>query len=129
MAREEIPDEMQRFILMSIPSVPYLEAMLLLRAARSQHWDGRRVAQRLYISEKAAQAVLSDLHAARIVRADGQEPPSYQFHPEPDGMEQMIDRLAETYKRNLVDVTNLIHARTSKKAQQFADAFIWRKDS
>ena len=40
----------------------------------------------------------------------------------------MIDRVAETYTRQLVDITNLIHSKTSKKAQQFADAFKWRKD-
>jgi hypothetical protein len=41
----------------------------------------------------------------------------------------MLDRLAGIYARNLVDVTNLIHSKTSRKAQQFADAFKWRKDS
>ena len=40
----------------------------------------------------------------------------------------MIDRLAEVYYQHLVEVTNLIHSKTSKKAQQFADAFKWRKE-
>lgn len=129
MAREDIPDEVKRFILTCIPSVPYLEAMLLLRDGNTHAWDSRLVAQRLYMSEKAAHALLSDLHAASILTCIEQEPPSYQYQPASDSLKEMIDRLAETYAKNLVVVTNLIHSKNSKKAQQFADAFIWRKDS
>ena len=41
----------------------------------------------------------------------------------------MLDMLAEFYRTHLVDVTDIIHARTGRKARQFADAFKLRKDS
>jgi hypothetical protein len=41
----------------------------------------------------------------------------------------LIDRLAELYSRQLVQVTTLIHSKLDRKAQQFANAFTWRKDS
>jgi hypothetical protein len=53
----------------------------------------------------------------------------YRYYPNSEELRQMIDRLAETYTKNLIEVTNLIHSKTGKKAQQFADAFKWRKDS
>lgn len=129
MAREHIPDDLQRFILVSIPSVPYLEAMLLLRNETEQGWDSTRLAHRLYMSEKAAGELLTELHAAGVLEADGPDgAPSFRYQPSSDGLRETISRLAATYARQLVDVTELIHSKTSKKAQQFADAFKWRKD-
>ena len=129
MTREPIPEDVRRFILTSITSVPYLEAMLLLRNEPAQSWDSRRVAQRLYISEKAAAELLSDLCAAGFLVVTERETSMYRYHPRSDELRQMINQLAETYAKNLVEVTNLIHSKTGKKAQQFADAFKWRKDS
>jgi hypothetical protein len=129
MTREPIPEDVRRFILTSIPSVPYLEAMLLLRNEPAQSWDGKKVAQRLYISEKAAGGLLSDLYAAGVVVVTEHETPFYRHHPSSDELQQMINQLAEAYAKNLVEVTNLIHSKTGKKAQHFADAFKWRKDS
>lgn len=128
MGREVIPDEVRRFILTSISSVPYLEAILLLRSAPDQYWDVKKVAQRLYMPEKAAGRLLEELREANIVIGPASDVPGYRFQPESDELGKMIDLLAETYGRLLVPVTHLIHSKTSKKAQHFADAFKWRKD-
>jgi hypothetical protein len=37
--------------------------------------------------------------------------------------------VAKAYATNLVAVTDVIHSRLDRRAQQFADAFRWRKDS
>lgn len=131
-----ISDDVRRFVLTSIPSVPYLEAMLLLRNEAAWTWDGKALAQRLYMSEKAAGALLCELHAAGVLDVAGvldasQPDPasSYRYAPGSAELRQMIDRLGEAYSKHLVEVTNLIHSKTSKKAQQFADAFKLRKDS
>jgi hypothetical protein len=127
-----IADDIRRFILTSIPSVPYLEAMLLLRSDTKLPWDSARLALRLYLSDKAAAALLAELHEAGILQAEepaGQSPALYRFAPSSEQLQQMIDRVADAYSRHLVEVTHLIHSKTGKKAQQFADAFKWRKDS
>jgi hypothetical protein len=124
-----IPDDIKRFILTSVPSVPYLEAMLLLRNEAASPWDCPRLAQRLYLSEKAAASLLTELYDAGVIRAHEQSPDSYCFSPASGALRDMIDRLADAYATQLVEVTHLIHSRTGKKAQQFADAFKWRKDS
>jgi hypothetical protein len=129
MARDPIPEDVRRFILTSIPSVPHLEALLLLHYASDQLWDSTTVAQRLYISEKAATDLLADLSAAGFIAAAESETALYRYHPGSDEIRQVIDRLAETYAKNLLEVTNIIHSKTGKRAQQFADAFKWRKDS
>lgn len=124
-----MPDDVKRFILVSVPSVPYLEAMLLLRGESERHWDSKQVARRLYMSEKAASELLSELHAAEVLLMTEPQGPFYRYHPASDELRQMVDGLAQTYSTHLVEVTNLIHSKTNKKAQQFADAFKWRKDS
>lgn len=126
MNRDPIPEEVKRFILTSISSVPYLEAMLLLRGNADQSWSAMETAQRLFVSEKTANDLLSALHAAGVLVEFGNA--QYRYQPRSDALFQMIDRVADCYSRHLMPVTHLIHSKTDKRAQQFADAFKWRKD-
>ena len=124
-----IADDIRRFILTSISSVPYLEAMLLLRNEPDMPWDSARLATRLYLSEKAAAVLLAELNEAGLIVADALMPDSYRFYPVSSALREMVDKVAKAYVTHLVDVTHLIHSKTGKKAQQFADAFKWRKES
>lgn len=129
MPREPVPDDVRRFILTSVVSVPYLEAMLLLRNEREQPWDVARLAKRLYMDEARAAELLSLLRQAGVLTLVEEEPPSYCYEPATDELGSMIERLADIYAHNLVEVTHLIHSSMDKKAQQFADAFRLRKDA
>lgn len=129
MADNSIPDDLGRFILTSIPSVPYLEAMLLLRGEPATLWSPAQLARRLYVPEAQALELLQNLHAAGIAAEHPEGGGSaYQYQPEPE-LAQMLDRLAQRYSTDLRTVTNLIHSRVDRRAYQFADAFRWRKDS
>ncbi len=131
MATLPIPDDIRRFVLTSIPSVPHLEALLLLRAAESDAWNAAKVAERLYIGEKIAQSLLRDLCRAGMTVPHGaqQDLLSYRYQPASPAMRTMIDRLANLYASRLLDVTHLIHSTLDRKGQLFADAFKWRKDT
>lgn len=128
MARQEIPDEVRRFILKSIVSVPYLEALLLLRDNADRSWDVEHVARRLYIDHSTtANLLIKLLESGFIQKLDG-EPAQYHYLPASDEQRAIVDRVARAYATNLIDVTNLIHAKGATSAQQFADAFMLRKD-
>lgn len=129
MSRESVPDDVKRFILTSIPSIPYLETLLLLRSNEAQSWSGSDVARRIYINEKAAHDVLQELLAAGFVAPEPTDAQQYRYSPADPQLREMITCLAQSYSKNLVDVTELIHSKINKRAKQFADAFIWRKDS
>lgn len=130
MSRAELPEDIRRFILTSVPSVPYLEAILLLRANPDVTWDVPRLAARLYVAERQAAEVLTALAAAGIARGEAPgEPPLFRYAPATAELRDRLDALAQAYSANLVGVTDLIHSRIDKRAQQFADAFRWRKDS
>jgi len=130
MTHPSIPEDLRRFILTSIPSVPFLEAMLLLRADATQQWESAMLAGRLYIRERVASQLLADLCTAGIARPC--DPPAahcYRYAPGSEALRERIDRLADLYARQLVDVTHLIHSSLERQAQQFADAFRLRKDA
>lgn len=130
MEKAPIPEELRRFVLTSIPSVPFLEALLLLRANPAQQWHGDALAQRLYVRERTAQALLDDLlRAGMVAPSPGAEGRCYQYQPASPQLRERIDALADLYARHLVDVTHLIHSSLDRKAQQFADAFKLRKDT
>jgi hypothetical protein len=125
MSRGEVPADIRRLILTSIPSVPYLEAVLLLRAESERAWDAQRLARRLYVPERTASELLDQLTAAGV----GQRAPTGGVLYAPrDDLPGLIDRLAAAYAADLVAVTDLIHSRIDKRAQQFADAFRFRKE-
>ena len=124
-----LPDDLRRFILTSIASVPHLEALLLLRAPPPQDWDSQAVARRLYVGERMAGTLLDELcamGALAAVKRGGEA--SYRYSPRHPELAEIIDLLAAAYAANLVGVTRLIHSKLDRQAQQFADAFTWRKD-
>jgi len=128
MPREPLPEDLRRFILTSVPSVPFVEALLVYQGASGAPVALETVAARLYIGEKAAAEIVEQLAAARVVaRAD--EEPGYRFQPATPELATVIDQLAFFYRTQLVEVTNVIHSRTLRRAQQFADAFKLRKDT
>lgn len=130
MKRAELPADIRRFILTSVPSVPYLEAILLLRTEPDAAWEVRQVAGRLYVGEKQAAELLAALAEAGIAHCNPQEDAAlFRYAPSTAELRELLDALAQAYSANLVGVTDLIHSRIDKRAQQFADAFRWRKDS
>lgn len=128
MAQPAIPEDIRRFVLTSIPSVPHLEALLLLRGTPGP-WTTAAVAERLYLGEKPASGLLDDLCQSGMASVSDQATPLYRYQPVSELLRTTIDSLADFYARHLVEVTHLIHSRHDRKAHQFADAFKWRKDS
>jgi Mn-dependent DtxR family transcriptional regulator len=123
MADAEIPKQIQRFIAAHVDSVGQLEALLLLRSG-SQPWRAAQVAERLYVSEAEAMEVLDRLcSSGLVVRSDE----AYRYECRTEELRRMVDDLAQLYARQLIPITNLIHAK-SRRIRGFADAFRFRKD-
>lgn len=127
MKSDAIPDAVQRFVLTSIPSVPFLEALLLLQDMPDVRWDAAALARRLYLSERASALLLDELQASGFIGSDA--PGIYHYAPRSDDIRELIMIVKDVYAKNLVGISNLIHAKTNRKAYQFADAFKLRKDS
>ena len=123
-----IPDDVRRFVLTSVPSVPYLEAALLLHGQPGQARSVAEVAARLYVPERTAAELLRALCAAGILQCTEVPEPRYQYSPNDAALAAAMDALARVYAENLVGITTLIHDATQRSAQRFSDAFRLRKD-
>lgn len=120
-----IPGDVRRFLLATIPTVPHLEALLLLRG-RPEEWPLAQLASRLYVDAANATLLLDDLIASGLVVAAGN---GYRYAPADADVATTIDTLAALYARQMVTVAELIHSSSDRKAHRFADAFRLRKDS
>ncbi|QMT59730.1 hypothetical protein [Legionella sp. PC997] len=129
MDNTDISDDVRRFILNSVPSIPYLEVILLMRNEPHREWSLHDVAQRIFISDSSAEEILRQLLNAGVIMVSTQWPPLYQFYPRDDFLKNILDQLAATYSTHLIEVTNLIHSNIDQKAHRFANAFTWKKDT
>jgi hypothetical protein len=125
-----VPDDVRRFVLTSVPSVPYLEAALLFHARPADLLGAADVARALYIPERSAAELLQLLRDTALVAVAGErgDAPAFRYAPADEALAKAVDRLAQAYAHDLIGVTNLIHDATQKSARRFADAFKLRKD-
>lgn len=124
-----IPDELRRFLMTGTLSVPHVEAILQLRQTAPAAWDAERLATRIYVPVARVRDLLADLHAIGVVSAEAGNEDTYQYHPVTSELAMLLDQLARAYSEQLVLVTQLIHSADERKAQGFAAAFRFRKDS
>ena len=126
MPGKAVPDNLRRYLLASSLTVPHVEAILLLRRDPERVWDARALASRLYIAERRSEQLLGELVEMHI--ATPANDPCYRYLPQSPELAALLDLLADAYAHHLVEVTRLIHAATSTAAEQFAEAFRFRKD-
>ena len=124
MTSPELPADVRRFILTSVPSVPYLEALLLLRAEPSRSWDAVQLARRQYVPERTGTELVQLLRDSGTAAAEGA---AVRYAPTAE-LADLLDRVAQAYATDLLTVTELIHSRIDRRAQRFADAFRFRKE-
>ena len=123
-----MPDELRRFILTSIPSVPFVEAILLFQGQAGVALDAGTMSRRLYVPAAAAQELAASLAAAGIVEPAAGEPGKWRYAPHDKDLGRVLHLLAAYYSSHLIEITDLIHSTTARKAQRFADAFRLRPD-
>lgn len=124
MAGELIPGDVRDFILRHIDSVAQLEALLLLRANSRETWSVGETAKRLYTGKQEIAEVLMRLRDDGLLAVDNGH---YRYDCAAAELRELVDRVADVYSRQLIPVTNMIHAKP-RRIREFADAFKFRKD-
>ncbi|MCE3262479.1 MAG: hypothetical protein K0R43_1558 [Pseudoduganella sp.] len=128
MSSTSIPDDIRRYVFQCIPSVPYLEAVLLLRERRDLAWQPEVLARRLYLGTEDTLRLLARMQSDGLVVLDAGEAPGYRYAPSSSDLGELWDRLVHVYAHHLIEVSTIIHSKPSGKAQLLADAFVWRKE-
>lgn len=129
-AHEPLSDDLRRFIFTSIPSVPYLEAILQFRAPPRRALSPAKLGAALYVGEAAARDLIAAMMAAGIVRSvSNRADELYEYESSDPTLDSLIEKLVRAYTGDLVGVTRLIHDGTQRSAQRFSDAFKFTKGS
>jgi DNA-binding Lrp family transcriptional regulator len=123
MPEKRIPPEVYSFILTYIDSVGLVEALLLLRRNPNRRWLPSEVGTRLYVSESEARNLLERLREDGLV--DGVED-AFFYRQQEAALEDAVRQLDESYQKQLVAVTRIIHSKP-RRIREFANAFRLRR--
>jgi len=127
MPRDLIPEEIKQFLIENIDSIAELEGLLLLRGNPHELWSANSLAQRLYTTQEQIENVLERLKSLGFLAMKEDDPTTFFYKPRSTGLAHTVDQIAEVYSKYLIAVTNLIHAKSEMRIQEFADAFKLRK--
>ena len=125
---EVLHPDVVRFLDERIDTVPHLEALLLLWESSDTPWRDADVAARLYVPVDEARRIVADLaqrQLVRIVAGENGTAVSYDSSWDPGGVRMKL--VATAYRRQLVQVASLIHARAPTAVRDFARAFRFKK--
>lgn len=120
--------EVLQFILENIETVPHLEAALLIWQNQSTEWTVDRLADRIYVSSAVARNILEDFTRQGMLNKPDPADDVYMYEPAWDAERGMLPRIADLYRRQLVQVTKLIHSKGSSSVREFARAFQIKKE-
>jgi predicted ArsR family transcriptional regulator len=120
-------DEVYRFIFEYIDSVPHLEALLLLWNSRPAKWSPEDLAKRLYIDRGAARELLQELSREEIIAPAPENAEQFYYKTKSTEKDQLVAKVDETYRKELVRVSTLIHSKASSAVRDFARAFRFTK--
>jgi predicted ArsR family transcriptional regulator len=117
--------EVDQFIADKIDTVPHLEALLLAWNKRPKAWSAEEMGEALYLTDEAAEKVLNDLVQQQLLEEVA--PKQFRFRSSPQHDDLMV-RLDATYRRELIRVTRMIHAKAPSALRDFARAFRFTRE-
>jgi hypothetical protein len=124
MTEEHANDSVDQFIYDYIDTVPQLEALLMVWRNRPRSWLLDDLASGLYISADETRTTVDPLlHRGFLARNEAGE---YSYAPGPH--DPLVAAVEETYRRELIRLSRLIHSKPSASVREFARAFIWKKE-
>jgi hypothetical protein len=119
-----IPSDVDCFIQEEIDTVPQLEALLLLWKSRPRVWRLSDLAAALYVSTDATRNIVEPLERRNLIATNGAGEYSYRSSER----DPLIDAVDRTYRRELIRISRMIHAKAPSAVREFARAFIFKKE-
>ena len=124
----DIPEQVLRFIAERIDTVPQLEALLLMWGNQNRAWDCEELAARIYVRRDVCADILQTLLRRDLLTAEDPASPRYRYNPEWDKSGELMTKVADAYRRHLVQIATFIHSRGSSPVREFARAFDFKKE-
>jgi hypothetical protein len=115
-----------QFIVEQIDTIPHLEALLLVWNKRPKAWSLEEMTQSLYVPADLAARVLRDLVQRELLEETDAGEFRYKSHSAEK--DSLIVEVSETYRRELIRVSRMIHAKAPSAVRDFAQAFRFTKE-
>jgi hypothetical protein len=119
-------NEVDRFIMDRIDSVPHLEALLLLWRGSPRCWSAESLGRRLWVESEVARTILQDLERGGLIGA-ALENGEYCYEGDP-GRDRLLNSVNDTYRREMIRIATMIHSKPSSAIREFARAFRLKKE-
>lgn len=125
-----VPDRQQidRFIVDEIDSVPQLEALLLFWINRPQTWSCESLAKALYVTPEVSRDILAHFAQRHLIAEIEGNRGEFALNADSEEKERLLASLDSIYRRELVRISNMIHTKASRGVRDFADAFRLKKE-
>ncbi|HKW18945.1 MAG TPA: hypothetical protein VJO35_15660 [Terriglobales bacterium] len=121
------PEEVEQFIHDQIDTVPHLEALLLIWRSRPKTWPVEEMSKALYVPVELAGDILRDLAQKRLVEETLDSSHEYRYLSSPE-RDSLFEHLDASYRRDLIRITRMIHAKAPAAIREFARAFRFTKE-
>ena len=129
MSHPEISDEeVFRFILHQMETVPHLEALLLLWRKRPRRFTQSELSAQLFVDAGTVNEILKDLQRRELIAAAPGSSDEYSYEARSAYTDALMQALSDMYSRELISISKLIHSKAPSAAHDFARAFKFTKD-
>lgn len=121
---ENIPlsEAIENFIRQEIDTIPHLEALLLAWKNPQRQWTVEEMSAELYVDAGRARNVLQDL-VRRNLLAVTTEPERYSYRSIFSERDELIAAVESAYRKQLIQISRMVHAKAAPSVRQFAEAF------
>lgn len=126
-ADEQAREDIDRFILDQIDTVPHLEALLLLWRSRPHAYSVEDLAKGLYVRVEEARKIAQDLLRKGLITAAAERPEMFCYEPEAE-KDRLIELTDTIYRKELIRITRMIHAKASPAVREFARSFRFKRE-
>lgn len=121
-------EAVDNFIRHEIDTIPHLEALLLAWKNRHRQWTVEEMAANLYVDVGTTSSVLHDLVRRNLLVVTRESPERYTYQSISTEREELIAALDDTYRKQLIRVTRMVHAKAAPSVRHFAEAFRFSKE-
>lgn len=125
---DRVRKAVDEFISEEIDTVPHLEALLILWNSRPREWPACEIARALYISEDAARTLLQDLSRRSLALQLSAAEEKFCYRSVSEDRDALLRSVDAIYRREVVRVSNMIHAKAPSSVREFARAFRFIKE-
>lgn len=128
MEEEQVRKAVDEFIAEQIDTVPHLEALMILWNSRPKEWTVPEMAKALYISDDAARTLLQDLSRRDLAVQMSAPVETYSYQSISEEQDALLRSVDAIYRREVVRISTIIHAKAPSSVREFARAFRFIKE-